>query len=148
MFIALPDTDVFTPECYRDPLFSPAEGGWANKGDLIEMCTPVMPKCVPCPHRAMCIRQTRPHPSKFDGVAGGRLWLGGEVIGTVDGVDDLDLPLPGKPRGICGSVAGHERHRVVGEQPCDPCQAAFDSPPQAEPETEPAQEQLTLAIAA
>ncbi|MFD4394390.1 hypothetical protein [Kitasatospora sp. NPDC058478] len=144
MFTALPDTDLFTPTCHRDPRYSPAEGEWKNKGDLIEKCTPVLPECVPCPHRAMCIRQIRPHPAKFDGVAGGRLWLDGEVIATADGVDDTDLPLPGKPRDICGTTAGHGRHYTVGEQPCEPCQAAAD----AEPDSDTADEQLALAIAA
>nr|BEK65666.1 hypothetical protein KPHV_28930 [Kitasatospora purpeofusca] len=125
MFSALPDTDLFMPACYSDLRFSPAEG-WKTKEALVKICEPVLPQCTPCPHRALCIRQIQPHPRKFDGVAGGRLWLDGEVIATADGVDDEDLPLPGKPRPKCGTTEGFDVHLTVGEQPCESCRTAAD----------------------
>ncbi|MEU5389478.1 hypothetical protein [Kitasatospora cineracea] len=121
MFTALPDTDTFLPGCYADPRFSPAEGTWKDKKTLIKMCSPVLPTCTPCPFRAQCIRQVQPHPRRFDGVCGGRLWLDGQVIATADGADDEDLPLPGKARTVCGTTAGVAEHQNRGEQQCSVC---------------------------
>ncbi|MFE2346156.1 hypothetical protein [Kitasatospora cineracea] len=123
MFTALPDTDLFLPGCYRDRRFSPAEGTWKDKKTLTELCGPVLEWCTPCPFRAQCIRQVQPHPKRFDGVCGGRLWLDGQVIATASGADDADLPLPGKPRITCGTTAGAAGHQSRGEQQCPACAA-------------------------
>ncbi|MFF8769038.1 hypothetical protein [Kitasatospora sp. NPDC015120] len=146
MFTALPDTDRFMPACFRDPRYSPPEGKWKTKGGLTELCAPVLPNCVPCPHRAQCITQVAPHPRRFDGVCGGRIWLDGEVIATADGVDESDLPLPGKARDICGTTAGVDKHHAVGEQKCEACQAAADADTEEQPAGE--EKQLSLDIAA
>ncbi|MGW4691031.1 hypothetical protein ACWEO1_01425 [Kitasatospora cineracea] len=150
MFSALPDTDRCLPDCFGDSDFSPADG-WKTRAKLEEICLPVLARCVPCPFRATCIRQTRPHQSRFDGVCGGRLWLDGEVIATAPFLDDRDLPMPGKERAICGTPAGWRRHYAVGEQSCDPCSAFA---PEDDPESDlppieaAASVQLALVFAA
>ncbi|MFD7639606.1 hypothetical protein ACFV4P_03040 [Kitasatospora sp. NPDC059795] len=145
MFTALPDTDRFLPGCYHDPRFSPAEGDWTDKKTLTDLCKPALPTCTPCPFRAQCIRQVQPHPKKFDGICGGRLWLDGRVIAVADDVDDEDLPLSGKPRTVCGETAGVAEHQASGERQCPAC-AAFTA---AEAERAAAEAQMAeLAVAA
>ncbi|MFJ6136457.1 hypothetical protein [Kitasatospora sp. NPDC092286] len=146
MFTALPDTDLFTPACFRDPRYSPAEGEWKTKDGLMEICEPVLPNCTLCPHRAQCISQVAPHARKFDGVCGGRIWLDGEVIATAVGVDEEDLPLPGKARDVCGSTAGVDKHHAFGEQKCEECQAVADADTEEQSASE--EEQLFLEFAA
>ncbi|MBB4949546.1 hypothetical protein F4556_005081 [Kitasatospora gansuensis] len=146
MFTALPDTDLFMPACFRDPRYSPAEGKWKTKDGLTRICAPVLPNCTPCPHRAQCISQVAPHARKFDGVCGGRIWLDGEVIVTADGVDEEDLPLPGKARDTCGTTAGVDKHHVFGEQKCEGCRAVAEATAEQQPAE--AEGQLTLAFAA
>ncbi|MEU8919541.1 hypothetical protein AB0D10_01220 [Kitasatospora sp. NPDC048545] len=144
MFTALPDTDSFLPGCYRDLRFSPAEGAWKDKKTLSDLCLPVLGWCTPCPFRAQCIRQVQPHPKRFDGVCGGRLWLDGLVIASADGVDDDDLPLPGKPRTVCGTTTGVAEHQVRGEQQCARC-AAFTAAEAERAAEEAANSELAFA---
>ena len=146
MFTALPDTDLFTPRCYRDPRFSPAEGTWKDKKSLSEICAPVLNSCGPCPFRAMCIRQVQPHPKRFDGVCGGRLWLDGMVIDTALGVLEEDLPMPGKPRVACGSDKGITEHHERGEQTCEQCRVFVEA--EAERAAAEAEQVAGLATAA
>ncbi|MFC8449519.1 hypothetical protein [Kitasatospora sp. NPDC057223] len=144
MFTALPDTDTFLPGCYRDLRFSPAEGTWKDSKTLSDLCMPVLGTCTPCPVRAQCIRQVQPHPKRFDGVCGGRLWLDGKVIAIADGVDDDDLPLPGKPRTLCGTTGGIAQHQDRGEQQCRTC-AAFAEAEAERAATEAETSELSVA---
>ncbi|MFI9157472.1 hypothetical protein [Kitasatospora aureofaciens] len=127
VYVALPATDVFTPNCFGDPAFSPKEDDYSNRAELLEHCLSALAECGPCPVRARCIYQVRPRPSKFDGVCGGRIWYLGEVVATLDGADDRELPRALKQRDTCGTQQGIDTHYTRGEQYCTPCRDLKDS---------------------
>ncbi|WP_033819767.1 hypothetical protein [Kitasatospora sp. MBT63] len=138
-YSALPVTEVFMPACYRNLAFAPSERRYSDRTSLLKLCLDLLPTCGPCPVRARCIYQVRPRPSKFDGVAGGRIWFAGDVIATVDGADDRELPPPLKPRDICGTSRGIDEHYTRGERYCDDCRALIEA------NTEPVQLELADA---
>ncbi len=125
------------PPCYGNLAFAPRESLYSDRGSLLKLCLNLLPTCGPCPARAQCIYQVRPRPSKFDGVAGGRIWVAGDVVATVHGADDRELPRLIKPRqGICGTARGVGEHYTRGEQYCDACRDLIEA------DTEPIQLQL------
>ncbi|MCT9003509.1 hypothetical protein [Streptomyces rhizosphaerihabitans] len=71
----------------------------------------------------MCIATVKPAQAKFDGIAGGRLWCNGEVIGALDDVVEEELAEP-KLRASCGTEAGAKDHTRHCERPCPSCRQA------------------------
>ncbi|MFF3493761.1 hypothetical protein ACFYWS_20680 [Streptomyces sp. NPDC002795] len=103
--------------------FAPSENEWRNSTALKRMCRPHLQVCRFCDFRAECIALVKPHQAKFDGVAGGRLWCGGEVIAVVSGARDEELSEP-KLRASCGTSGGERDHRRNGERVCPECASA------------------------
>lgn len=84
---------------------------------------PALEVCATCPYTAQCAALVVPPGSRFDGVAGGRLYINGRPARP---------PVPRAPRArmgpprtaACGTKSGYAAHRRHGEYPCEPCRAA------------------------
>lgn len=100
--------------------FVPSDDSWRTADDLQELCGPRLGYCGPCPFRAQCIATVKPAQTKFDGIAGGRLWCNGEVIAALEDVSDEELAEP-KLRASCGTEAGAREHNRNGERTCPSC---------------------------
>ncbi|MER5640323.1 hypothetical protein ABT095_25675 [Kitasatospora sp. NPDC002227] len=138
-YSALPVTEVFKPACYGNTRFAPSDEERTSSA-LLKLVMDLLPTCGPCPVRARCIYQVRPRPSKFDGVAGGRIWFHGDVIATVEGADDRELPSALVRRELCGTSQGVKKHYTNGERYCDACRTYKEKADASEPV------QLQLAV--
>ncbi len=109
--------------CLGRTEFSPREDDWDTAQGLRMLCLPLLAECGGCPFRAQCVQEVQPALSSFDGVCGGRLWIGGEVIAEAGGVLALELNVS-RHRPVCGTEAAVRDHRRHGETPGLSCRIA------------------------
>ncbi|TQF05584.1 hypothetical protein E6W39_29315 [Kitasatospora acidiphila] len=126
-YSALPTTDTLIPGCYGHPGFAPKSALYSDRSQLLKLCLPLLPTCGPCPVRARCLKQTQPRAGRLDGIAGGRIWFQGEVLATVEGADDQELPPALGSRQACGTRSGIDEHYKRGERYCDACRTVLTS---------------------
>ncbi|MGW1626305.1 hypothetical protein [Streptomyces sp. NPDC002172] len=106
--------------CRGQKGFTPNEDEYSSEGALKRLCWPLLATCGPCSFRSECIATVKPSQAHFDGIAGGRLWWGGIVVGALDDVFEDELTEP-KLRASCGTEAGAKDHTRHGERPCPSC---------------------------